>query len=235
MQRQFMFRGVGLCLLAFLMAGCQSGTQQTATQEAAAPQSSTQGAANSNPASPKKTEAAPRRVTVTVPAGTELIVRLSDTIDTGKTQQGAPFEGGLAAALVADGKVVAPVGSMVTGTVTKVVSSGRLNRPPELGLSLSALAPAGMAPTQISTAPWEVKGESHKKRNLEMGGGGGGVGALIGGLAGGKKGALIGGLVGAAGGTGAAAYTGKKEIVLSPETKLTFKLASPITFSLKAQ
>jgi outer membrane lipoprotein SlyB len=56
---------------------------------------------------------------------------------------------------------------------------------------------------------------------------------LIGALAGGKKGAAIGGAVGAGGGTGVAAATGKKEIRLAPETKLTFKLSSPVTVTVK--
>jgi hypothetical protein len=55
---------------------------------------------------------------------------------------------------------------------------------------------------------------------------------VIGALTGGKKGAAIGGAVGAGGGTGVAAATGKKEIRLAPETKLTFKLASPVTVTL---
>ena len=236
MQTKCMLRGVGVCLFALLIAGCRSGSQQTETPQGAADQSGAQNEARSKRTRASKSEAAtPQEVKVAAPPGTELSVRLNNTIDTGKTLPGANFEGRLAAALVVDGMEVAPVGSQVTGTVTKVVSSGRLNRPAELELALSSLTPTGGEAVQISTAPWGEQGQSHKKRNLEMAGGGGGGGALIGALAGGKKGALIGGLVGAAGGTGAAAYTGKKEIVLAPETKLTFKLRSPATFTVKTK
>jgi hypothetical protein len=85
---------------------------------------------------------------------------------------------------------------------------------------------------ELSTNTWSMKGESHKKRNLEMLGGGAAAGAVIGALTGGKKGAAIGGAVGAGGGTGVAAATGKKEIQLAPETKLTFKLTSSVTVTL---
>jgi hypothetical protein len=147
--------------------------------------------------------------------------------------EGASFEGSLAAPLEVSGVEVAPVGSTVTGKVTHVVSSGRLNRPAELSLVLTSLKPASGEIVEISTAAWSEKGESHKKRNIEMIGGGGGAGALIGALTGGKKGAAIGGAVGAGAGTGVAAATGKKEIVLAPETKLNFKLSAPATFTLK--
>jgi hypothetical protein len=52
-------------------------------------------------------------------------------------------------------------------------------------------------------------------------------------LVGKKKGALIGGAAGAAAGTGAAAFTGKKEIVVPAETKLTFNLSAPATFTVR--
>jgi len=81
----------------------------------------------------------------------------------------------------------------------------------------------------ITTDTWNEKGESHKKRNVEMIGGGTAGGGLIGALAGGKKGAGIGALVGAGGGTAVAAGTGKKEIRLASEAKLSFTLSSPVT------
>jgi hypothetical protein len=218
-------------VLASLLVACQSSNQPTETtsNEAAGTQAAkgTRGRRGAG-AAPAATEEK-----VTVPAGTALSVRLNDTVDTGKTSAGSTFEGTLAQALTVQGMDVAPVGSAVAGKVTNAVSSGRLNRPAELALTLTSLTPTGGSAVDISTDTWSAKGESHKKRNLEMIGGGAGVGALVGAIAGGKKGAAIGGAVGAGAGTGAAAYTGKKEIVLPAETKLEFKLSAPITLTVK--
>ena len=204
-------------VLAVLLLGCRSGTE---TQQTETP------AAGGEKEAPKE---APKPETVTIPAGTALSVRLVQGMDSGKTTQGAAFEGTLASSLVVRGVDVAPVGSTVTGKVSHVVSAGRLNRPAELSLVLTSLTPKGGEKVKISTRAWSMKGQSHKKRNIEMIGGGGGAGALIGAIAGGKKGAAIGAAVGAGAGTGAAAATGKKEIVLAPETKLTFKLSAAVT------
>jgi hypothetical protein len=67
------------------------------------------------------------------------------------------------------------------------------------------------------------------KRSAVMIGGGGGAGALIGGLAGGGKGALIGGLVGAGAGTAGAAFTGNKELTIPAESAVTVKMTAPLT------
>jgi hypothetical protein len=211
-----------LGMFVVLFAGCQSGSQTQQTDSS--------NAGGSTAASATKTVA--RRETITVPAGTTLAVRLVDAMDTGKTTQGSTFEATLAGPLAVNGVEVAAVGSTVTGQVTNVVSSGRLNRPAELSLTLTSLTPRGGEKVAISTNTRSMKGESHKKRDIEMMGGGTAGGALIGALAGGKKGALIGGLVGGGGGTGVAAATGKKEIRLPSETKLSFTLSEGVTLPL---
>jgi hypothetical protein len=67
-----------------------------------------------------------------------------------------------------------------------------------------------------------------------VGAGGGAVfGAIVGGLAGGGAGAAIGAAAGAGAGTAAVGFTGKRDITLAPETRLSFKLIEPLTFSSK--
>jgi len=189
MKNRIQWIAVLVCFLSILLVGCQSGSEQTGTTE---PGAGTETAAGGAPSKP-----AVETVKVTVPAGTEIAVRLGQAIDTGTATQGADFEGTLASALVAGGTEVAAVGSAVTGKVTNAVSSGRLNRPAELSLVLTTLTLKGGEKVDITTSAWSMKGESHKKRNVEMIGGGAAAGVLIGALAGGKKGAAIGGAVGA--------------------------------------
>jgi hypothetical protein len=71
------------------------------------------------------------------------------------------------------------------------------------------------------------------KRNLGFIGGGAAGGALIGGLAGGGTGALIGSALGAGAGTAGAAATGKKEITLPAETRLSFRLRQPLAVTVR--
>lgn len=225
------------------MVGCQSATNQTDNSEP--PQEST-AAASGQPAQPsplrhrratsqsgETAQAAAAPKTVTVPAGTSIHIRLSTGLNTGTTAPGSAFSGTLSAPLAINGFTVAPTGSSVGGRVTNVVSSGRLKRPAEISLMLTSITPTGGQPVSVSTETWGLSGKSHKKRNILMGGGGAGVGALIGAVAGGGKGAAIGGLAGAAGGTGVAYATGKKEISLPAETAMTFRLTAPASFTVQ--
>jgi hypothetical protein len=103
----------------------------------------------------------------------------------------------------------------------------------QLRLALRSVEVGGKT-YEIETSAVSRIGANHNKRNLELIGGGTGVGALIGGIAGGGKGALIGAAAGAGAGTATAAVTGKKEIVIPAETPLRFKLVQPVTFLVKS-
>lgn len=236
-------RAIQALVIAFtlsIMVGCQSASNQpnsaksdqmgTAAGPGTLNTSVTNRSANS-PHSRTSAQAAPAPRTFTVPAGTSIHIRLSTELNTGSTAPGSKFDGTLAEPLVVKGVTVAPRGSLVGGRVTNVVSSGRLKRPAEISLMLTSITPEGGQQTSVSTRTWTVSGKSHKRRDIEMTGGGAGVGALIGAVAGGGKGAAIGGLVGAAGGAGAAYATGKKEIDLPTETQIIFRLTAPATFT----
>ena len=224
-----------------IMVGCQSASNQPnnakSDQAGAASGPGTLNTSVTNRSSTSHSrasaQAAPAPQTITVPAGTSIHIRLSTELNTGSTAPGSRFDGTLAEPLVVNGVIVAPRGSLIGGRVTNVVSSGRLKRPAEISLMLTSITPEGGQQTSVSTQTWSVSGKSHKRRDIEMAGGGAGVGALIGAVAGGGKGAAIGGLVGAAGGAGAAYATGKKEIDLPAETQMTFRLTAPATFNVQ--
>ena len=128
-----------------------------------------------------------------------------------------------------DNLPVIPQGAHVDGLVVDARPSGRLSGRASLQLALQSIELDGKT-YPITTSSSRRLGGSHKKRNWAWIAGGAGGGALIGAIAGGGKGALIGGPVGAGAGTAVAFFTGKKDIHLSPETPLTFRLAEPLTF-----
>jgi hypothetical protein len=167
------------------------------------------------------------RSEVDLPAGTELQVRLNQSIGSAASHAGDDFEATLDTPIVAGEKVVVPKGAIVHGHVTQAVPSGRLKTPARLALTLDTLVCEGDS-YQINTTTVSRVANSHKKRNLALIGGGSGGGALIGALAGGGTGALIGAGVGAAAGTGGAYATGKKNIVIPAETRLSFRLEAPV-------
>ncbi len=165
--------------------------------------------------------AAQRRQSASVPAGTEIRIRLNGQLDTGEAQAGQTFTGTISQPVVAGGKTVFAKGTRVDGRVVEAVSSGRLKRPASITLELTSIG--GRA---AGTEPLRIDGKSHLLRNAALIGGGAGAGAVIGGIAGGKKGAAIGAAVGAGAGTATAYLTGKNEIVLPAEAEIPFVAGS---------
>jgi hypothetical protein len=169
-----------------------------------------------------------RTTAVAVPEETVLRVSLNQSISSNQSRPGDHFEATVVEPVVVDGKTIIPDGAQVQGLVVDSRPSGRLRGRASLRLALESVYVDGKT-YDVRTSAFHDVGGKHKKRNWALIGGGAGGGAVIGALAGGGKGALIGGPVGAGAGTAVAFFTGKKDIRLPAETRITFRLAEPLT------
>ncbi|HLW79208.1 MAG TPA: hypothetical protein VKU44_06375 [Terriglobia bacterium] len=68
----------------------------------------------------------------TVPAGSTLRIRLTTTLTSKTNQTGDPFTGQVVQAIVADGKEIIPVGSLVDGHVALIKPAGRIKTKAEM-------------------------------------------------------------------------------------------------------
>lgn len=154
-----------------------------------------------------------------IPSGTQVSVRVGQTISSEKARSGDTWDGTLASDIVVDGKTVARRGDAVSGKIVTADASGRLS-----GRALLELQIIDIHGENVVSDTVRREGDSHKGRNAKAGGGGAVLGAIIGGIAGGGKGAAIGAGAGAGAGTAGAAATGKKDVTIPVETRLTFTI-----------
>ncbi len=205
------------------------GSAAPATPQAPAPAPQQTAAAPPPPSAPPPAASAPPPAAppaprvYTVPAGTRVSARLSDSISAKNVNVGDSFRGTLAASIRVNGVTVLRAGTPVTGTVIAAKGRGRFKGAGDLGIELNSIGSQ-----QVSTSAYEKTESGKGKRSAGFIGGGGGAGALIGGLAGGGKGALIGGLLGAGAGTAGAGLTGNKDIVIPAESVVSFTLRAPV-------
>ena len=166
--------------------------------------------------------------TAILPTGTQVQVRLSQSLDTRRDKPGTPFVAHLAAPVTRDGQVIFERGALCRGHVVESKPSGRLKGRAVMSLSLDSIQSRGRTYTLVTSDP-SFAGKRHRKRNLVLIGGGAGTGATIGAIAGGGVGALIGAGAGAAAGTTGALITGKRNLHLAAETRVSFALRQPLT------
>lgn len=188
------------------------------TQTAIAQPASTQAPAMSPP-EPQK---------VTVPSGTQLAVRLNDTIDSATAQTGDTFHATLDSPLSVDGDVVVPAHYEVQGHIVAAQASGKFQGRALLELQLDKIK-VGEKWYNVETDHFKQETGSRGKNTAEKVGAGAVAGAILGGIFGGGKGAAIGSVAGAGAGGGVQAASKKPDIKLAAERLLTFTLQSAVT------
>jgi hypothetical protein len=164
---------------------------------------------------------------VTVPAGTNLKVRLNETLSSKESRVGDKFTV----------TVVDPVKyneATIEGHISAINKSGKIKGRTSMNLDFDRITMpdgrTGVLHGYVSRVYGQDSGRadneggvesgSRTKQAIKRGGIGAVAGAVIGGIAGGGKGAAIGLLIGGAGGAGSLAIQGSKELKLENGTEM---------------
>ena len=161
---------------------------------------------------------------VEVPVGTEIDVRLQNTLNSGTAQVEDRFEGTTLADVTVDGRLAIPAGSIFRGVVTAVEPGTRTNRTSKMTVSFDQVTLNGRSYPIRGTVTQAIEGEGIRGEAGRTAAGAG-VGAIIGGILGGFKGALAGILIG---GGGTIAATEGKEVELPQGSVLRVRMDSPV-------
>jgi hypothetical protein len=177
---------------------------------------------------PKQRVAAAPDGTVTTAAGTPLLVRMIDGVDSAKNHVGDIFHASLETDLLANEVIVARKGTDVYGRLAEAKEAGRMSGSAELQLELTRIVIDGRD-YPVVTSEYELKGKGRGTGTAQKVGGGAVVGAIIGAIAGGGKGAAIGAGAGGAAGAGVQVLTRGKQVKVPSETLLEFRLQQPLS------
>jgi hypothetical protein len=170
--------------------------------------------------------APPQTTSITVPAGTRILIRLGETLSSDQQRSGARFTARLETNLMVGGVVAAPQGATVHGQVVALQSAGRMAGGSELALQLTDIVINGTA-HPIITSTYQLQGEGQGGRTARRITGGAGLGSAIGAIAGGGAGAAIGAAAGAGIGTARSAAGRGQQVGLAQGTLLEFRLQHP--------
>jgi hypothetical protein len=169
----------------------------------------------------------PTPAKIVVPVGSNLKVRLNDSISSKSARVGDKFTV----------TVIDPAKyneATINGHVSSIIKSGKVKGKTTMNLAFTRIStPDGRSGilhgyvtrvygSDAGKADNEggIESGSRSKQAVKRGGIGAAAGAIIGGLAGGGKGAAIGLLIGGAGGAGSLAVQGSKELKLENGTEL---------------
>jgi len=206
-------------------------SQATATGGNASTNTATSPASGNRAAAPATAAAGARASTQTaaggveVPSGTEMDVRLTNSLNSGTAQVEDRFEGTTLVDLNINGRTVIPAGAVMRGVVSSVEPATRTNRTAKMTVSFDQVTVNGRVYPIRGTVTQAIQGEGIKGETGRIATGAG-AGAILGGILGGVKGAVLGAVIG---GGGITAATEGKEIDLPQGTVLRVRLDSPVS------
>ena len=203
----------------------------------------------SAPTPASDTSAAPAQFTVD--PGTKMPLALINSISTKHSAEGDRVYLETAFPVLVNGRIVVPVGSYVTGTVTQVKKPGRVKGRGELYVRFDSLTlPNGVTRNfhariggmdgtnkgELDRSEGTVKGEGNKTGDLQTIGEAAGAGVSVGGIAGAVAGhpgmgAGIGAAAGAAAGMVGVLLSRGPDAVLARGSTLEMVLDRPISFT----
>ncbi|WP_244502107.1 BON domain-containing protein [Terriglobus roseus] len=164
---------------------------------------------------------------VTLPAGSTLPVRVTQTLDSATTQPGETFTGAIATDIVQDDMLIIPRGSAVTGRVTEVHEAGHFSGSSLLTVELTGVNARGER-ISLATQPYSVEGKGRGKNTAVKTGVGAAAGAVLGGIFGGGKGAAIGAAAGGGTGAGINAVTRGQQVQIPSESVVRFVITNSV-------
>jgi hypothetical protein len=174
------------------------------------------------------------RPVVTISAGTEIQVKMIDSIISKTSQVGSLFHSSLYAPITFGNQVVIPKGTDVYIKLVNAKSAGSIKGSSELEVVLDHLVVQGQS-IPLDSSSVRQKSTSRGKQTATRTVIGGGAGAILGGMIGGGKGAAIGAGVGAGGTFAYQALTKGPEVRIPAQTILTFTLSEPFQAPLQPQ
>lgn len=167
----------------------------------------------------------PKRVTI--PAGTQITVRMIDSIDSDTGHVGQAYKASMDNDLKVDSDTVIPRGSDVFVKLVDVQSAGKMTGKSEVKVQLDRLV-VGRNSYPVQSNVYVQEAKSQTAKTAKTVGVGSAIGAIIGGIAGGRKGAVIGAGAGAGGGAAVEAAQKSEQVHIDSETALVFRLESPL-------
>jgi len=177
----------------------------------------------------------------TLPPDTVISVQMNGTLSSRTARVGDKFTATVTIPVYANGRTVIPAGTIVEGRVTQVTPAKRMSRSGTIGIDFDDLvfpngSRVGLVGSLTSDDPQtrrriddesRVSGQSSKRPAVFIGGGGA-IGAVLGGIAGGGKGAVLGGVAGAGAGVATILLSRGEEAQVPSGTPFGVQIKQPL-------